>query len=70
MSIGLERQEVMQDLFAQLRRGEHRLYLGDALAVAEAVALVIERNNRRLEEDLKRLGLLGTADREGGASGP
>jgi hypothetical protein len=62
MTIGLNRQEAEQDLLSQLRGGEHRLYLGDALAVAEAVARVIEHNNQRLKQDLRRLGLLRAAD--------
>ena len=39
-------------MLAQLRSGAHKFYLGDALAVAEAVARVIEQNNQRLEEAL------------------
>jgi hypothetical protein len=59
MTIGLSEQEVQQDLLSQLRGGEHRLYPWDGLAIAEAVARSLHRNNERLEQDLRRLGVLG-----------
>jgi hypothetical protein len=61
MTIGLSEQEVQHDLLSRLRGGEHRLYPWDALAIAEAVARIIQRNNERLEQDLRRLGLLSNS---------